>query len=146
MTRSPDTHETSDTFADLLRDAGLRVTNQRVAIMRTLSGAEDHPTAEEITGKARELDKTISFATVYRTLSVLEELGLIRKLSLENSPARYELCNSEDHGHIVDLDDGSIVEFEDGALTARFEAIAADRGYEVVRCVTIIEARKKKPG
>ncbi|RFC65537.1 transcriptional repressor [Fulvimarina endophytica] len=129
----------------MLREAGLRVTSQRMAILRTLSSAEDHPTAEEIAGKARGSDASISHATVYRTLSVLEELGLIRKLSLENSPARYELCGDDDHGHIVDVGDGTIIEFEDEAMSARHQAIAADLGYEVVRCVTIIEARKK-PG
>lgn len=81
--------ETTD-FARALREAGLRVTQQRMALLSILMDAADHPNADELLARARDLDDSMSLATVYRTLSALEEAGLIRKLSLENEPARCE--------------------------------------------------------
>ena len=75
-------------FAKALREAGLRVTQQRLVLLSILMDAVDHPNADELLNRAREADDSVSLATVYRTISTLEEAGLIRKLSFENEPAR----------------------------------------------------------
>ena len=74
-------------FARALREAGLRVTQQRMALLSILMDAADHPNADELLARARDLDDSMSLATVYRTLSALVEAGLIRKLSLEGESA-----------------------------------------------------------
>ena len=80
--------ETTD-FAQALRDAGLRVTPQRMVLLSILMGSADHPNADELLARARAVDDSVALATVYRPLSALEEAGLMRKLTLENEPARY---------------------------------------------------------
>ncbi|MDO5641834.1 MAG: Fur family transcriptional regulator [Paracoccus sp. (in: a-proteobacteria)] len=133
--------ETTD-FAKALRDAGLRVTQQRVALLSLLMEAADHPNADELLARARGLDDSMSLATVYRTLSALEEAGLIRKLSLENEPARYEAAPSAEHDHLVDLDSGEVIELQSDEINRLRAELAARLGYEIVSQHTMIRARR----
>ena len=127
----------------LLREAGLRVTQQRTAIVAVLAAAVDHPTAEDVLAKARALDDTVSSATVYRTLAVLEEAEAIRKLSFEGAPARYEMTPSRDHDHLVDVDTGELVEIPGDEIARLRERIAREMGYEIVSQHTILRGRRR---
>lgn len=136
--------ETTD-FAKALREAGLRVTQQRVALLSILMDAADHPNADELLARARGMDDSMSLATVYRTLSALEEAGLIRKLSLENEPARYEIAPAADHDHLVDIDTGAVIEMESDEINRLRAELAAALGYEIISQHTLIRARRIAP-
>ncbi|MDO5604820.1 MAG: Fur family transcriptional regulator [Paracoccus sp. (in: a-proteobacteria)] len=136
--------ETTD-FAAALREAGLRVTQQRVALLSVLTGADDHPNADEILSRARAGDDTLSLATVYRTLAALESAGLIRKLSIEGDPARYELTPLAEHDHLVDIDSGEMIELSSPEIRALQARLAAELGYEIVSQHTLIRARRIRP-
>ncbi|WBU60302.1 Fur family transcriptional regulator [Paracoccus albus] len=133
--------ETTD-FAKALREAGLRVTQQRMALMSVLMEAADHPNADELLSRARGLDDSMSLATVYRTLSALEEAGLIRKLSLENEPARYEISPAAEHDHLVDVETGEMIELASDEINRLRAELAERLGYEIVSQHTLIRARK----
>ncbi|MFD1794843.1 transcriptional repressor [Paracoccus aurantiacus] len=133
--------ETTD-FAKALREAGLRVTQQRMALLSILMDAADHPNADELLARARGLDDSMSLATVYRTLSALEEAGLIRKLSLEGEPSRYEIAPVAEHDHLVDVETGEVIELESDEINRMRAELAARLGYEIVSQHTLIRARK----
>ncbi len=128
---------------DILRGAGLRVTQQRTAIVAVLAGTEEHPSADELFFKAREIDETVSSATVYRTLAVLEEAGLIRKLSFEDAPARYEMTPQSEHDHLVDVETGELIEIPSTEIARLRRRIADDLGYEILSQHTVLRGRRK---
>ncbi|EAU46700.1 MULTISPECIES: Fur family transcriptional regulator [Salipiger] len=136
------TAETTD-FAEALRAAGLRVTQQRLRVLSILMQAQDHPNADEVFTRAREIDGSVSFATVYRTLSALEEAGLIQRLSFENEPARFEVMPSADHDHLVDIDTGEVIEITSDEINRLRAELVARLGYEIVSQHTLIRARRK---
>ena len=127
----------------VLRDAGLRVTPQRASIITILSETDDHPNVEELYEKVRALDDTISVATVYRTMSVLENLGLVRKLVLDDAPARYEMMPPTNHDHLVDVESGELVEIPGTDIADVMNRVASELGYEIVSHHTVIRARKR---
>ncbi len=141
MTQRPD-HVEAEDCARVLRDAGLRVTQQRTAIVAVLAAAEDHPTADDLLGLARALDDTVSFATVYRTLALLEGAGLIRKLSFADAPARYEMTPQAEHDHLVDVETGELIEIPGDEIARLREEIAMRLGYEIVSQHTILRGRR----
>lgn len=111
--------------------AGLKMTEQRRVILKILEGAADHPSVEEVYERARKEDASISLATVYRTLSLLEEMELIvRHEFRESGFSRYE-ANSEHHHHLIDLGNGNVVEFRDAELEKVLSRIAKDLGYDL---------------
>ncbi len=126
----------------MLRQAGLRVTPQRASIVTILSEADDHPNVEDLYEKARSLDDTVSVATVYRTMSVLENAGLVRKLVMDDAPARYEMTPKTDHDHLVDVDSGDLIEIPGREIAELLARVARDLGYEVISHHTVIRARK----
>jgi Fur family ferric uptake transcriptional regulator len=128
---------------EILRDAGLRVTQQRTSIIAILADADDHPSADDVIAKARLLDATVSAATVYRTLAVLESAGLIRKLSFEDAPARYEMMPQSDHDHLVDVDTGELIEIPSDEIDALRTRIAEELGYKIISQHTILRGRRK---
>ncbi|EEB83204.1 Fur family transcriptional regulator [Roseobacter sp. GAI101] len=129
-------------YKQVLRDAGLRVTPQRASIITILSEADDHPNVEDLYEKTRALDDTVSVATVYRTMSVLENAGLVRKLMLDDAPARYEMMPQTDHDHLVDVESGDLVEIPGTEIAELMGRVAAELGYEIVSHHTVIRARK----
>ena len=129
-------------YKQVLRDAGLRVTPQRASIITILSEADDHPNVEDLYEKTRALDDTVSVATVYRTMSVLENAGLVRKLMLDDAPARYEMMPQTDHDHLVDVESGDLVEIPGTEIAELMGGVAAELGYEIVSHHTVIRARK----
>lgn len=128
--------------AQALRDAGLRVTQQRMTLLSALTDAADHPSADELFLRVKAVDDSLSLATVYRTLSALEEAGLIRKLSFENEPARFEITPVLEHDHLVDVDSGAVIEVTNDEINRLRAEMVRDMGYEIVSQHTLIRVRK----
>ena len=128
---------------EILRDAGLRVTQQRTSVIAILAASDNHPSAEDVYAKARLLDDSVSVATVYRTLTVLETAGLIRKLSFDDAPARYEMMPQSDHDHLVDIDTGELIEIPNDEIEILRNRIAEELRYEVISQHTILRGRRK---
>ena len=116
---------------DRCLEAGVRMTNQRRIIIELIDDSDDHPDVDTIYRRAIEIDNTISLATIYRTVGVLEQAGIIDKLDVGDGKARYEL-SGEHHEHLVDVDTGEIHEFQHEELEALKEKIAIDMGFELV--------------
>jgi Fur family ferric uptake transcriptional regulator len=115
-----------------LRAEGVRITRQRVAILSALAGSEDHPSADNILERARKQDDTVSLATVYRTLSVLEQRGTVLRNEFDGTGARFELANKPHHDHLIDVDTGEVVEFTSPKIEQLQAEIARELGYDIV--------------
>ncbi len=126
-----------------LRKAGIRVTRQRIALLGVLADATDHPDAVELHGRARAVEPSVSLATVYRTLSVLEEQGVVHRHAFEGGGARFETTHEEHHDHILDVDTGEVIEFQSDKIEQLQDAIAQELGYEVVHHRLELYCRKK---
>ena len=111
--------------------AGLKMTGQRKVILQVLEEAEDHPSVEVVYERAKEIDSSISIATVYRTLNLLDELDLVIKHEFQEGYSRYEV-NWDHHHHLVDLETGEVVEFQNEELERIKHKIAEDLGYDLV--------------
>ncbi len=121
-------------FEAICQNKGLKLTDQRKLVAKALSESIDHPTVEELHQKATKLDSNISLATVYRTVNILENYGLIEKLDFADGRARYEWTHEDDehHHHLIDVESGVIIEFFDEELERLKERIAARLGYKLV--------------
>ncbi|MAK63698.1 MAG: transcriptional repressor [Maricaulis sp.] len=111
---------------------GLRMTDQRRVIARVLSASDDHPDAEELHRRAAAEDSRISLATVYRTVRLFEEAGIIERHDFRDGRSRYEEVGDEHHDHLIDLKTGEVVEFVNEEIEALQEAIARKLGYKLV--------------
>ncbi|MBT3535982.1 MAG: transcriptional repressor [Rhodospirillaceae bacterium] len=116
----------------LCMERGLRMTGQRRVVARVLSEADDHPDAEEIYRRGSMLDAKISIATVYRTLRIFEEAGILQRLEFGDGRARFEIAESEHHDHLIDTASGKVIEFQDAELEALQDKIAANLGYRLI--------------
>lgn len=112
-------------------EAGLKMTGQRKVILKVLGDAEDHPSVEDVYERAKKIDSSVSIATVYRTLSLLDELDLVTKHEFQEGYSRYEL-NSDHHHHLVDLETGQVIEFQNDELEKLKILIAHELGYELI--------------
>lgn len=112
-------------------EAGLKMTGPRKIILQVLGSAEDHPSVEDVYERAKKIDSSVSIATVYRTLSLLDELDLVIRHEFQEGYSRYEV-NDDHHHHLVDLETGEVVEFQNDDLEKIKEKIARDLGYELV--------------
>ncbi|MEW5686502.1 MAG: Fur family transcriptional regulator [Pseudomonadota bacterium] len=110
----------------------MRMTEQRRVIARVLSQASDHPDVEELHRRAHAVDPHISIATVYRTVRLFEEAGIIDRLDFRDGRSRYEEHTDEHHDHLIDMKTGKVVEFVDPEIEALQEAIARKLGYRLV--------------
>ncbi|MDQ2067659.1 Fur family transcriptional regulator [Xinfangfangia sp. CPCC 101601] len=131
-TIDPSLRDKTKRLTQALRDGGVRVTRQREVLLRILAEAEDHPDATELHRRARAVDDSVSLATVYRTLSVLEREGVVQRHSFESGAARFEVADPAHHDHIVDLDSGEIIEFRNDRIEELQRQIAAEMGYEII--------------
>ncbi len=118
-------------FEQTCIDAGLKMTGQRRVILHILEEAVDHPSVEAVYERAKAIDPDISLATVYRTLSLLEEMEIIIRRDFNESFARYD-TNTEHHHHMIDLETGDVIEFKDDELEKVKQRIAAELGYELL--------------
>ncbi len=112
-------------------EAGLKMTGQRRVILKVLGTAEDHPSVESVYERSKKIDASISIATVYRTLNLLDEMNLVIRHEFHQGHSRYEL-NWDHHHHLVDLDTGQVIEFQNDELEKLKEKIARDLGYDLV--------------
>lgn len=112
-------------------DAGLKMTGQRRVILQVLAQADDHPSVETLYHRSKEKDASISIATVYRTLNMLDQMNLVQKHDFNENHARYE-ANLENHHHFIDVNTGEVVEFKDEKLNQRLREIADNLGFELV--------------
>lgn len=119
-------------YERILRQAGLRITRPRQVILKILTEATDHPDAAEIFQRAVKQDQSLSLATVYRTMKVLEESGAIQRHAFGDGPARFEHADQDHHDHLIDVDTGDVIEFTSDRIEAIQEEIAAKLGYEIV--------------
>ena len=110
---------------------GLRMTGQRRVIARALQESADHPDVEELYARASALDAGISLATVYRTVKLFEEAGILDRLEFGDGRARYEDADREHHDHLIDINTGAVIEFCDPEIEALQERIAAKLGYQL---------------
>ena len=111
---------------------GLRITDQRRVVARVLSEATDHPDVEELHRRAAAIDPRISIATVYRTVRLFEEAGILERHDFRDGRSRYEAVNEEHHDHLIDVESGRVVEFYDEELEALKARIAERLGFRLV--------------
>lgn len=119
-------------IARLCVERGLKMTGQRRVIARVLSDAEDHPDVEELYRRATALDSRISVATVYRTVRLLEEKGILERRDFGGGRARYEASEHGRHYHLIDIDTGKVIEFEDEEHEALMRRIAERLGFDLI--------------
>lgn len=112
-------------------EAGLKMTGQRRTIIKVLGDSADHPSVEDVYARAKSADPSISIATVYRTLSLLDQLNLVIRHEFQEGYSRYEL-NWDHHHHLVDLETGEVIEFQNDELERLKEKIARDLGYDLI--------------
>ncbi|WP_108835626.1 Fur family transcriptional regulator [Tateyamaria sp. Alg231-49] len=110
---------------------GLRMTHPRRVIAEVLESSDDHPDVEELYNRASAVDSGISIATVYRTVKLFEEAGILDKLEFGDGRARYEDAEREHHDHLIDMNSGEVIEFMDAEIEALQEKIAQKLGYEL---------------
>ncbi|GAN52810.1 Fur family transcriptional regulator [Tanticharoenia sakaeratensis] len=113
-------------------ERGLKMTGQRRVIAQVLSDAEDHPDVEELYRRAAALDSRISVATVYRTVRLLEEQGILERRDFGGGRARYEASEHGHHYHLIDVDTGRVIEFEDAEQEALMRRLAERLGFDLV--------------
>ena len=111
---------------------GLRMTDQRRVVARVIGDAEDHPDVEELYARAAKVDPKISLATVYRTVKLFEEAGILEKHEFGDGRARYEDAERDHHDHLIDVNTGQVIEFVDPDIEALQEKIAARLGYRLI--------------
>jgi Fur family ferric uptake transcriptional regulator len=110
----------------------MRMTGQRRIIARVLSQAKDHPDVEELHRRANAQDKNISLSTVYRTVRLFEEAGILERHEFGDGRARYEQVASEHHDHLIDMRTGKVIEFQNEQVERLQEAIARELGYKLI--------------
>jgi Fur family ferric uptake transcriptional regulator len=111
---------------------GMRMTGQRRVIARVAEAADDHPDVEELHRRAVAIDPSISISTVYRTVKLFEDSGILERHEFRDGRARYEPASDDHHDHLIDLRSGQVIEFHSAEIEA-IQALIADRlGYELV--------------
>jgi Fur family ferric uptake transcriptional regulator len=111
---------------------GMRMTDQRRVIAQVVEGAVDHPDVEELHRRAAAIDAKISLSTVYRTVNLFEEAGLVTKHDFKDGRARFEPIPDEHHDHLIDIRSGKVIEFRNEEIEAIQELIAKRLGYRLV--------------
>ena len=111
---------------------GLRLTGQRRLVARIMSESEDHPDVDELHKRVNKLDNKISIATVYRTVKLFEEAGVVAKHDFKGNKARYEQATHDHHDHLIDINTGEITEFVDEDIEKLQKKVAEKLGYKLV--------------
>jgi Fur family ferric uptake transcriptional regulator len=121
----------TESLAERAEAKGLRMTGQRRTIAAVLDDSVDHPDVEELHNRASAADPRISIATVYRTVKLFEEAGLLDRVEFGDGRARYEDAEREHHDHLIDIQSGEVIEFVDEEIEALQERIAKKLGYRL---------------
>lgn len=126
------------------------MTEQRRIIARVLSDAEDHPDVDEVHSRAAKIDSRISIATVYRTVRLLEDAGILERHDFRDGRSRYEQVSEDHHDHLIDMDSGTVIEFKNDQIEKLQELVAKELGYKLVDhrlelyCVPLEREKEKK--
>ncbi len=120
------------TIEKLCIDKGMKMTGQRRIIARVLSDAADHPDVEAVHKRANAIDSRISIATVYRTMRLFEEAGIVEKHDFGDGRSRYEEVGDDHHDHLIDVQSHRVIEFQNSEIEAIQEKIARQLGYRLV--------------
>ena len=121
----------TDTITSRAETRGLRMTGQRRTVAAVLEASDDHPDVEELHARAAAADPRISIATVYRTVKLFEEAGILDKVEFGDGRARYEDADRDHHDHLIDMHSGEVIEFVDAEIEALQERIATRLGYQL---------------
>lgn len=116
----------------LCAEKGLRITDQRRTIAKVLSEADDHPDVDALHRRASRVDPNISIATVYRTVRLFEEAGILERHEFGDGRSRYEAATDDHHDHLIDVENGEVIEFVDDELEELQKVIAERLGYRLV--------------
>ena len=111
---------------------GVRLTDQRKLVAKVMSGSDDHPDVDELHKRVTKLDSKISIATVYRTVKLFEEAGIVAKHDFKGTKARYEQTTQEHHDHLIDINTGEITEFVNEDIEKLQKQVAEKLGYKLV--------------
>ena len=126
------------------RNGGVRITRQRQALFQVLAAADDHPDANELHRRARAVDSSVSLSTVYRTLSLLEGLGVLHRHAFEGESARFETADMPHHDHLIDVESGTVLEFRSEKIEKLQAEIASEFGYDLVHHRLELYCRKRQ--
>jgi len=141
----------SSTIEDKCIAKGVKLTEQRKIIAKVISqskelyGESDHPDVDELYNRVSKIDSKISIATVYRTVKLLEESGILTKHDFKGGKARYEQINESHHDHLIDIKTGEIIEFVDEEIEILQKKVADKYGYNLVDHKLELYGVKKKP-
>ena len=122
----------TDTLEELCKKKGVRLTEQRKVIAQVMTSSSDHPDVDELHKRVNKLDSKISIATVYRTVKLFEEAGVVSKHDFKGGKARYEKSPKEHHDHLIDVNSGEIIEFVDEDIELLQKKVADKVGYTLV--------------
>ena len=122
----------TETIEDKCKAKGVKLTEQRRIIAKVMSEANDHPDVDELYNRVSQIDSKISIATVYRTVKLFEESGILAKHDFKGGKARYEELNESHHDHLIDVKTGEIIEFVDEEIEKLQKKVAEKYGYELV--------------
>ena len=124
---------------------GVKLTDQRKVIAKVMSDSDDHPNVDELYKRVSKIDQKISIATIYRTVKLFEEAGIITKHDFKGNKARYEQLSEEHHDHLIDLKTGEIIEFVDEEIEKLQKKVADKYGYTLVDHKLELYGIKKNP-
>lgn len=124
--------EQTKSLEALCAERGMRMTEQRRVIARILEESGDHPDVEELYRRSVKIDARISISTVYRTVKLFEDAGIIARLDFRDGRSRYETVPEEHHDHLIDLKTGRVIEFRSPEIEALQEKIAREHGFRLV--------------
>ena len=134
----------SETIEQKCIAKGVKLTDQRKTIAKIMSDSQDHPNVDELYRRASLIDKKISIATVYRTVKLFEESGIITKHDFKGGKARYEELSESHHDHLIDIKTGEIIEFVDEEIEKLQQKVADKYGYKLVDHKLELYGIKKK--
>ena len=133
-----------DTLEELCKKKGVRLTEQRKVIAQVMASSLDHPDVDELHQRVNKIDSKISIATVYRTVKLFEEAGVVSKHDFKGGKARYEKSPEEHHDHLIDVNSGEIIEFVDEDIELLQKKVADKLGYTLVDHRLELYGTKKK--
>ena len=133
-----------DSIEQKCLDKGVKLTDQRKIIAKVMSVSVDHPDVDELYKRVSKIDPRISIATVYRTVKLFEECGILTKHEFKGGKARYEKLNESHHDHLIDVKTGEIIEFVDDEIEKLQKKVAEKYGYELVDHKLELYGVKKK--
>ena len=135
----------SETIEQKCIAKGVKLTDQRKIIAKVMSESQDHPDVDELYNRVTKIDSKISIATVYRTVKLFEEAGILAKHDFKGGKARYEELSESHHDHLIDIKTGKIIEFVDEEIEKLQKKVAEKYGYNLVDHKLELYGVKKKP-